>query len=282
MNLFVEMIKFFVYSMCIVLISKYVLVKILRKLGEILNLKPKIVGNIAGIATSIPELLTVSFSAVTGLMTASIYNIISSNAINLIQYSISVMLQKNQKFISNKAIKLDLFIVVLTIIIPIGMTFFNIQNSVIVVPIFILLLLIFNRITNNAHRLYMNQKKEEIIDEKNINKDVKNSKVKKVLTVIIQVILLTLVGIVLYVIGNLLSDVLTNLCIRFNMPEIVIGILLGFITSMPELITFFEAQKFHGNEKEGIVEATSNLLTSNIMNLCIIQSVGILIYNIVR
>lgn len=282
MNLFVEIIKFFVYSICIVLISKYVLVKILRKIGELLNLKPKIVGNIAGIATSIPELLTVSFSAATGLMTASIYNIISSNVINLIQYSISVILQKNQRFISNEAIKLDLFIVILTIILPIGIIFFNIQNSVILVPIFILLLLIFNRITNNAHRLYMNKKKEEIIDEKNMNKDVKSSNIKKVLTVIIQVILLILVGIVLYVIGNLLSDVLTNLCIRFRLPEILIGVLLGFITSIPELITFFEAQKFHGNEKEGIVEATSNLLTSNIMNLCIIQSVGILIYNIFK
>ncbi len=282
MNLFVEIIKFFVYSMCIVLISKYALVKILRKMGELLDLKPKIVGNIAGIATSIPELLTVSFSAFTGLMTASIYNIISSNIINLIQYSISVVLQKNRRFISNKAIKLDLFIVLLTIIIPIGMTVFNIENNMVLIPIFILLLLIFNRITNNAHRLYMNKKTEDTENVESIHSNVKNSKLKKVLSVIGQAILLIFVGIVLYVIGNLLSDVLTNLCVRFNMPQIVIGILLGFITSIPELITFFEAQKFHGNEKEGIVEATSNLLTSNIMNLCIIQSVGIFIYNIFR
>lgn len=282
MNLFVEVIKFFVYSMCIVLISKYVLVKILRKIGELLNLKPKIAGNIAGIATSIPELLTVSFSSVTGLMTASIYNIISSNVINLVQYSISVILQKNRRFMNNKAIKLDLLIVFLTIIIPIGMTFFNIQNSVILVPIFILLLLIFNRITNNAHRLYMNKKTEEKIDEKNIKNNMKVNRLKNAILVIIQIILLILVGIVLYVIGNLLSDVLTNLCIRFKLPEILIGILLGFVTSIPELITFFEAQKYHENEKEGIVEATSNLLTSNIMNLCIIQSVGNLIYNIFK
>lgn len=282
MNLFVEIIKFFVYSMCIVLISKYALVKILRKMGELLDLRPKIVGNIAGIATSIPELLTVSFSAFTGLMTASIYNIISSNIINLIQYSISVVLQKNRRFISNKAIKLDLFIVLLTIIIPISMTFFNIENNIVLIPIFILLLLIFNRITNNAHRLYMNKKTEDAEKVESIHGNVKNSKLKKVLSVIGQAILLIFVGIILYVIGNLLSDVLTNLCVRFNMPQIVIGILLGFITSIPELITFFEAQKYHGNEKEGIVEATSNLLTSNIMNLCIIQSVGIFIYNIFR
>lgn len=282
MNIFVEIIKFFVYSICIVLISKYILVKILRKIAEFLNLKPKIVGNIAGIATSIPELLTVSFSAFTGLMIASIYNIISSNIINLIQYSISVILQKNRRFISNKAIKLDLFIVLLTILIPVSITFFNIENNVILVPIFILLLLIFNRITSNAHRLYMTPKTEKAENEQSIHNNVENSKAKKIVYAIIQTILMIFVGIVLYIIGNLLSDVLTNLCLRFNIPEIVIGILLGFITSIPELITFFESQRYHENEKEGLVEATSNLLTSNIMNLCIIQSIGILVYSIFK
>ena len=58
----------------------------------------------------------------------------------------------------------------------------------------------------------------------------------------------------------------------------IIGILLGFITSLPELITFFESQRHHEEDKEGVTEATSNLLTSNIMNLFIIQSIGILIY----
>ncbi len=54
-------IKFILLTLAIVLISKYVLVKLLRKLAETLNLKPKYVGEITGIATSVPELLTVSF-----------------------------------------------------------------------------------------------------------------------------------------------------------------------------------------------------------------------------
>ncbi len=103
---------------------------------------------------------------------------------------------------------------------------------------------------------------------------------RRTIFVVIQIVLLILVGIILYIIGNLLSDVLANLCITLNVPEIVIGILLGFITSLPELITFFEAQKYHINEHEGVVEATSNLLTSNVINLYIIQSLAILIYSV--
>lgn len=275
MNLLVEIIKFLIYSIMIVLIAKYILVKILRKIGELLELKPKVIGNIAGIATSIPELLTVSFSAFAGLIATSTYNIISSNIINLLQYSIAIILNKNQKAVRNQAIKVDLSLVSITILIPIIMTIFHIEDNIILIPIFLVLLFLFYRITNNAHRLYMKKEKEEI------NKDVENSIAKRYFYVFIYGILLFLVGVALYIIGNLLSDVLENLCIRFQIPEIIIGMLLGFITSLPELITFFESQKHHENEKEGVVEATSNLLTSNIMNLFVIQSIGILIYTII-
>ena len=52
------------------------------------------------------------------------------------------------------------------------------------------------------------------------------------------------------------------------------------ITSIPELITFFESQKYYKkrkNQMPGVVEATNNLLTSNILNLFIIQSLGIVV-----
>ena len=123
--MFIELIKFFILSLLIVLIAKYVLVKVLRNLAQILNLKPKTVGNIAGIATSIPELLTVSFSAFTGFIETSIFNILSSNIINLFQYLISVFINKNQSKLKNNAIKIDLFLVIITIIIPIFIIIFK-------------------------------------------------------------------------------------------------------------------------------------------------------------
>ena len=100
----IEIGKFFIYSILIVMISKYILVKALRKLAENLKLKPRTIGNIAGIATSIPELLTVIVSSYRGLMGTSVYNIISSNVINFIQYSISLIINKNYQVIKNKGI----------------------------------------------------------------------------------------------------------------------------------------------------------------------------------
>ena len=114
-----EFIKFIIYVGVIVAISKYILVTILRKLAENLNLKAKTIGNIAGVATSVPELLTVTISSIKGLIGASIYNILSSNIINLLQYLSSIIYNKNKKAFQNIAIKIDIIIVILTILIPI-------------------------------------------------------------------------------------------------------------------------------------------------------------------
>lgn len=280
MNLGLELLKFVVYALLIVVISKYILVKLLRKFAESLNLKPNTVGNIAGIATSVPELLTVSFSAFAGFIGTSVYNILSSNIINLVQYIFSIFLNKNQKNIKNKAIKIDLVLVLITIIIPVIMLITSLDFNISIVPMFVLLFIFFYYINSNVHKLYLKNEDKELVKE--IEKEIKIVKTKKT-AIIIYIIYLVLTAIMLYIVGNLLSDTLTNLCNTFNMPEIVLGIALGFITSIPELITFFESQKHYKNEnigELGVVEATNNLLTSNVLNLFAIQSIGILIYTI--
>ena len=77
MNLTIEIAKFTLLSLGIVIIAKYLLVPVLRKISQILNLGPKASGNIAGFATSVPELLTVAFSAAAGFIGTGVYNILS-------------------------------------------------------------------------------------------------------------------------------------------------------------------------------------------------------------
>lgn len=274
--MFLELIKFLIYSILIVLISKYILVRLLRSFALNLNLSSKAVGNIAGIATSIPELLTVSFSAFAGLISTSVFNIISSNTINLCQYILAVFLNKNQKQLKKRGLKIELLLVLFTILIPIFILVLDIDFEIQVVPIFILLFIFFYYINSNLHKLYFKKEDEEISNEQNNSK--KNSKKSKTFITIKYIIYLLITSVVLYWIGDQLSIVLEELAKIFNISEIVLGIALGFITSLPELITFFESQKHHKDEKtEGIVEATNNLLASNTLNLFVIQSIGIII-----
>lgn len=275
-----EIIKFIIYSALIVCISKYILVITLRKLAENLNLKAKTVGDIAGYATSVPEFLTITTSSIRGLSGASIYNILSSNIINLIQYSGAIIINKNVNKLRNKAIKTDLVLVVITILIPILLLKFNIELNLFIVPAFIILYIFFRFLNNNVHKLYL--KKEDKQLETKIEKEKKWEKGDKSKTIKYCIILI-ITGILLFIIGELLGNTLEQLCRRFNVSEVIIGILLGFITSLPELITFFESQKHHKNSKDdmlGVVEATNNLLTSNILNLFAIQTIGILIINV--
>lgn len=275
-----EILKFIVYSSLIVLISKFLLVRILRNLAENLNLRANIVGNIAGIATSIPEFLTVTISSFTGLMNASIFNILSSNVINFFQYIFSITFNRNFKKIMNKAIIIDIILVLITIVIPMILVNTDIDN-VVLIPIFILLAVVFIVVNNIAHKKYLKNVDNKILEKEiAVEKEEKRSNRKTY----VYIILLIISGILLYFVGNRLSDTLENLARYFNISEMIIGIALGFITSIPELITFFESQKHYKKTEEdavlGVVEATNNLFTSNILNLFIIQSIGIFVYNL--
>lgn len=276
-----EIIKFIIYAGIIVLISKYILVVTLRKLAENLNLKPKTVGNIAGYATSMPELLTIGISSMNGLVATSVYNILSSNIINFIQYLASIIMNKNRKAFTNKAIQIDIILVIITIVIPLVLVWKNIEVKLVFVPLFLILYAFFYYLNGNCHKLYL--EKEDVEIEKRIQDEQEREKGNTRKTVIYMFVLIG-TGVLLYLIGELLGETLNNLCYQFNISQTIIGILLGFITSIPELITFFEAQKHHKeqntDEMLGVVEATNNLLTSNTLNLFIIQALGIVIYSI--
>ena len=286
MNLIFEFLKFIVFSLGIVIISKYLLVPILRKISTILNLSARARGNIAGFATSVPELLTVCFSASSGLIGTSIYNILSSNTINLIQYTFTVYLKKNQKYLRNKAILTDIILALITVAIPLIAVIFKFTFGMISVVIFVILSFVFYYINHNVHKLYLRKEDKEIEKEEQTEAENEDRKSNKKGNIILYAIVLLIIVALLYWIGELLSNSLTNLCKTFRLPEIVVGILLGFITSIPELITFTEAQRKEKSKNDemankiGVVEATNNLLTSNILNLFVIQSIGIILYSI--
>ena len=285
-NVFIEFIKLAIYIILIIIISKYMLVKLLRNIAETLNLKAKTVGNIAGFATSIPELFTVTLASISGLASTSLYNIISSNVINLIQYLATVVINKNTKVLKNKALIIDLVIVLITIAIPLYMINANVKLGVPFAIFLVILFLFFYKINSNAHKLYLEKYDKEIEEEFELEyeKEIKNKKNNKLL-IVKYLIYLIIIGILLYFVGDKLSNNLENLCYIFNVPEYIIGIILGFGTSIPELITFFEAQrgeKSKEEEKLGVIEATNNLLMSNMLNLFIIQAIGILLISIIK
>ena len=199
----------------------------------------------------------------------------------MIQYLGAILLNKNALKLRNKAILIDLVMVFFTIAIPIVFLKLDIELKLAVVPLFIILYIFFMVLNNNVHKLYLKNEDEELEEEIEEERKEQKKNPRKVLR---YVLVLIVTGVLLFIIGEMLGDTLENLCNLFGVSEVVVGILLGFVTSLPELITFFEAQRYYkkvDDDMLGVVEATNNLLTSNILNLFAIQSVGILISAIV-
>lgn len=275
----IEIIKFFIYAILIVLISKYILVKALRRLAENLNLQPRLIGKISGVATSIPEFLTVTISSFQGLASTSIYNILSSNVINFIQYIFSIVINKNGNVLKKLGILFQNMLVILTILLPIGLLKIEEQMGIKIAVILIFLYVIFSWLIKKTHEKYLKKEEEKIEQHQAVEISEEKSSYKKSYVYVSYILL---AGILLYLIGNQLGNVLNTLSEQLGIAESILGILLGFITSIPELITFFEAQKHYKEEEEnkvlGVIETTNNLLTSNMLNLFIIQPLGIIIF----
>ena len=174
----------------------------------------------------------------------------------------------------NKVIIIELIIVLITIIIPVIIYVKDIELNFMIIIIFLLLFCIFSITDSKIHKKYLG-KENEI--EKKQGAEEKNKK-----QILKYIIILIGATILIFIIGNILSDSLETLCNNFGVSQIIIGILLGVITSAPEFITFNEAQKYHKKESKeqlkGVIEATNNLISSNMLNLFVIQSIGILIY----
>lgn len=198
----------------------------------------------------------------------------SSNIINLIQYLFAILLNKNTDKLKNFAIKVDIILVGLTIVIPILVLKANIPMNFYVVPLFIILYTYFIFLNNVVHKQYLNSEYE---DNLQVNENIQNRGSK--FNVILYSLGLIATGTLLFIVSNLLGNSLEKLCYIFNISQTLIGLFLGFITSIPELITFFESQKHHNKVDDnmlGVIEATNNLLTSNTVNLFVIQTVGII------
>ena len=190
----IEVIRFLLFAFLIVIISKYILVTTLRKIAESINLKAKTVGDITGAATSVPELLTITTSSLRGLQLASIYNILSSNIINLILFLGTVFFNKNISKLKNRVIIFDLILVSITILIPIILLRLKIQLDIFIVPLFVIFYALFSFLNNNVHKNFFNKDEEEKKNEKIM--------IKKA---IMYISILIVTVIIIYVIGDLLG-----------------------------------------------------------------------------
>ena len=243
----------------IVTIAKYALYDPVQRLVSYTRASKVVSGQILGYLTSAPELVSTVFIAATGFFTAAAFNVLGSNVINVFLVITAALWFRHLRTLMHEHYRLDLLIVGASIVLPLALVLTDTATQLWTVPLFLTLLIAY---------FILLRTRSETPDPlpSSVTKWVVNS----------TVVLAGLVG--LYFLGSQLGDSVYSLGYSFGVPAVVLGGLAAIATSLPEFTTFFSS--FAKNGSSASTEVVHNLLASNVSNLLIIQTIGVIVYNL--
>jgi len=240
-------------------------------LSTALRFSVKTKGQIIGYATSIPELVVVVSSAFAGVFDAGFWNIASSNIINFVLFLLAVLIYKQHSDLLKPKFIDELIFGVLSMAIPLGLYTLHVELTGGVAGLLLLVFLIYKVVDRALNREEQKYRQSHAVQ----------GNVTKGLAALI-------LGIVIVVFtGRYLGISAHALVYEIGTPTWLIGWILGFITSLPELTSFFEIYRLE--KKNGRLhllddtqEALDALVSSNMSNLGVILPIGIIVYSLIR
>ncbi len=259
----------------VVLITRFLLAKGVEWLADNAQLNPKLKGKILGFSTSIPELVATSSTAAMGLLGAGLWNIASSNIINSVLFVAALVWYRQQGRIAQTQFLDEMGFAASAIGLPLLLaTQTGMERSpwtaVGLFGIFLAYLFL-DKILNK----HVDAEYAEEIERVESSHSVASA---------LALIGFGIVGITLS--GYYLGVYASNVVNRMGVPQWAVGWILGFITSLPELTTFFAvfaAAKKRGEKSDASVQANlDNLAASNMSNLGLIFPIGITVFLVTR
>ena len=250
----------------IVTIAKYALYDPVQRLVSYTRATKVVSGQILGYLTSAPELVSTVFIAATGFFTAAAFNVLGSNVINVFLVITAALWFKHLRTLRHARYRLDLLIVGASIVLPLALVLTDTATQLWTVPLFLTLLI--------AYFILLRARSEPPKETGSLPDLLPSSVTKWVVNS--SVVLAGLVG--LYFLGSQLGDSVYSLGYAFGVPAVVLGGLAAIATSLPEFTTFFSS--FAKNGSSASTEVVHNLLASNVSNLLIIQTIGVIVYNL--
>ena len=250
---------------------RFLLVPGIGRMGAALKFSAKVRGQMIGYATSVPEFTVLVAGALNGVFNAGMWNIASSNIINLVLFFATVFAFRQQLDLKNKMFKDELVFGGLSIAIPLLMFAVGIGTG-----------------WGSAAGLIAFFVVYKVMD-KRLNKAGKPAPLPKgaeggtvwgggaMLVIGVAVILLA---------GRFLGDSAGALIKQLSVPAWAVGWILGLVTSVCELASFIEIYRVHKpkdspSHVKDTQEALDALVASNIANLGLILPLGMMIYLII-
>lgn len=232
-------------------------------LAKTLNWRQETVGKLLGYVTSFPELITTIYLVLAGLYVSALYNIMASNVINiLLAFGVTAIVFKKISKEFLKAIHLPTLW--LTLAVPIFLIIFATHvDHLLFVVIGLSIFYVF-------YLLYTSQRLNEPTSPVEYHPvvEMKSSINHKLQRISLAVFMLAAGVGVIFVSGDLFSLSSQILIADYGAPELLIGIITGIATSLPELTTFYSSAKSNKENPTGAQkEIGHNLLASNAGNI---------------
>lgn len=260
-----------VSAIAIILIVKYGLLRGIDHIAAAMNWNAKTRGKITGYATSVPELVCLVSAGLAGVWQAGLWNIASSNIINVGLMLAAVTYYRQFGDLFRRRFIDEIGFALLAIGVPIGLMQAGLDTQWFLVPGLLLLFAVYQLVDR---RLNPHQPSEVTSDSATGSLPV-------------GIIFAVTALIAIIIAGVFLGDATASVVEQFGIHPAIAGWILGVVTSIPEMVTFFAV--YATAKKQGSLggledtqEALDNLTGSNMANVGFVYPLGLLAYLVGR
>ena len=243
---------------------------LLRGIDHVANAmkwSPKTRGQLTGYATSVPELVCLVSAGLAGVWDAGLWNIASSNIINTCLMLMAVLFYRQLGDLFSWRFFDELLFAGLAIAVPVVLMQWSIDQAWYLVPCLLLFFILYQIMDRRMNHV---PAKPETAQESVGNLS---------LGIILAIAALVAISVAGIFLGNSTAAVVEQMGIQ---PAIA-GWILGFVTSVPEMVTFFAVYSTarkgsHLDDKADTQECLDNLAGSNMSNVGIVYPLGLLAF----
>lgn len=256
-----------VSAAAIILAVKYGLLKGIDHIAGALNWSAKARGQLTGYATSVPEFVCLVSAGLAGVWQAGLWNIASSNIINggLMLFAVSYYRQIGELF--NKRFLDEIAFASLAVLVPIVLMRAGMDTQWFLVPMLLAFFVFYQLVDRRINR--------PDPDEEESGEAIGNLPFGLILG------LSALIAIVIA--GIFLGDATAAVVEKMGLHPAVAGWILGLVTSIPEMVSFFAVyaaahREGRSQELNDTQEALDNLTGSNMSNVGVVYPLGLLAF----
>jgi Ca2+/Na+ antiporter len=256
-----------VSAAAVILFVKFGLLRGIDQIANAMNWPAKTRGQVTGYATSVPEFVCLVAAGLAGVWEAGLWNIASSNIINAVLMLLAVLYYRQFGELFNKRFLDEVGFASLAVALPLVLMLLRMDTQWFLVPLLIGFFAFYRFIDRRV-----NPPEEKPVTAQESVGDLR-------LGVTLAVAALAAIAVSGIFLGNATADVVRQLGVH----PAVAGWLLGIVTSIPEMVSFFavySAAKRSGRlqDLDDTQEALDNLTGSNMANVGVVYPFGLLAF----